>query len=210
MSKLELFSYFRSSCSFRVRIALNLKGLPYTYKAVHLRKGEQKSEAFSKVNPNQTVPVLVVDGEHISQSLAIIEYLEETHPTPPLYPRDPIKRARARALALIIGADIQPLQNLRVLNTVSTRQEEKNAHARAVITEGFGRLEKALQETAGKYSVGDEVTVADLFLVPQVSNAVRFEVDMSKYPLIQRINQECLKLEAFQKAAPEVQPDAEL
>lgn len=199
--------------------------------AVHLRKGEQKADEFTSLNPNQTVPVLIENGITLHQSMAIIEYLEETRPNHPLLPksgfivalhhnqhhfkllinfcRDAAKRAQVRAIALMIAADIQPLQNLRVLANVSPKPEEKSAYARNVINEGFQRLEKALGQCAGTYAVGDDVTMADLFVVPQVYNAIRFEVDMTKYPIISRVNQACLALDAFKKAMPEAQPDAE-
>jgi len=152
----------------------------------------------------------MVNGKDaIGQSMAIIEYLEETHPLPSIFPKDPLKRALSRMIAQMIGADIQPLQNLKVLKKVSDKTDEKTAYARQVITEGFHRVEAALARTAGKYSVGDDVSVADFYLVPQVYNASRYGVEMALFPTIVRITAACNELEPFKLAAPEAQPDAE-
>ncbi|XP_039739846.1 maleylacetoacetate isomerase isoform X3 [Pteropus medius] len=178
-----LYSYFRSSCSWRVRIALALKSIDY-----------------------ETIPVnLIKDG---GQQLAIIEYLEETRPTPRLLPRDPKKRASVRMISNLIAGGIQPLQNLSVLKEVG--QEKQLAWAQKTISSGFNALEQILQSTAGKYCVGDEVSMADLCLVPQVANAERFKVDLTLYPTISHINKSLLALEAFQVSHPSRQPDTPL
>lgn len=206
MSKPVLYSYFRSSCSWRVRIALALKGIEYEYKAVNLLKGEQKGEAYKQVNPQGGVPALVVNDHCLSQSISIIEYLDEVYPDPPLLPEnDPIKRADVRRLSLLIAADIQPIQNLKVLKFVGDERKMEFGHW--VIDTGFQALEKSLVETAGKYCYGDELTMVDICLVPQVFNANRFKVDMSQYPTISRIHDELVKLDAFKAAHFSQQPD---
>ncbi|KAG9481724.1 hypothetical protein GDO78_010778 [Eleutherodactylus coqui] len=201
-----LFSYFRSSCSWRVRIALALKGIQFDQCPINLIQdgGQQLTDEFKRVNPMQQVPALRIDGVTISQSLAIIEYLEETRPLPPLLPKDPIKRAQCRMLSDHITSGIQPLQNLFVLQKVG---DGKLEWAQYFIMKGFQALEMLLQETSGKYCVGDEVTMADLCLVPQVANADRYKVSMTPYPTISRINEALLQLEAFQVSHPSVQPD---
>ena len=206
MSQPILYSYFRSSCSWRVRSALALKGIEYEYRAVNLLKAEQKDDEYKDVNPQCLLPALVIDGHTFGQSVAIIEYLDEKYPNPPLLPRDdPIKRADVRRLALMIAADIQPVQNLRVLKYVG--DDKKMEFGKWVIHTGFVALEEALKKTAGKYCYGDEITIADICLVPQVFNANRFKVDMSEFPIISRIEEELSKHEAFQKAHPTQQPD---
>ncbi|KAM6201611.1 maleylacetoacetate isomerase [Rhynchocyon petersi] len=202
-----LYSYFRSSCSWRVRIALTLKGIDYETVPVNLVKdgGQQFSKEFQALNPMKQVPALKIDGITIGQSLAIIEYLEETRPTPRLLPQDPKKKASVRMISDIIAAGIQPLQNLSVLKQVG--QENQLAWAQNVISSGFSALEKILQSTAGKYCVGDEISMADLCLVPQVANAERYKVDLTPYPTINRINKTLLALEAFQATHPCRQPD---
>eukprot|EP00043_Microstomoeca_roanoka_P011127 m.105062 g.105062 ORF g.105062 m.105062 type:complete len:217 (+) comp15101_c1_seq1:33-683(+) len=201
-----LYSYFRSSCAWRVRIALNLKKIKYEYKAVNLLKSEQLSDDYLAVNPMGELPALVIDGHTLTQSLAIIEYLDETHPETPLLPRDdPFKRSEIRRLAHVIASGIQPLQNLRVLKKHGI--EHKNEWAQWVINKGFAALERELQKTAGKFSYGDSITLLDLCLVPQVYNAERFEVDMSQYPTIQRINAALSELAEFKAAHPSQQPD---
>lgn len=182
-----------------------MKGIEYEYKAVHLVKGEQLADDYKAMNPQALIPTLLIDGQKLTQSLSIIEYLEETRPNPSLLPKDPFKRSQARTLALIIGADIQPVQNLRVLKVVG--DERKMEWGKNVIQSGFEALEKALQASAGKYCVGDSVTLPDLFLVPQVYNANRFKVDMSRFPTISRINEELSKLDSFIKSHPSNQPD---
>ncbi|XP_063146231.1 maleylacetoacetate isomerase isoform X2 [Candoia aspera] len=202
-----LYTYFRSSCSWRVRIALALKGIAYEQVSINLVKdgGQQMTSDFQKVNPMQQVPVIKIDGITLSQSLAIIEYLEDTQPLPRLLPQDPKKRALVRMISNLIASGIQPLQNLEVLQQMG---EKKLGWAPHIISRGFKALEQILQETAGRYCVGDEVTMADLCLVPQVYNAERFKVDMTPYPIIRRINKALLELEAFQNSHPTRQPDA--
>nr|XP_055160074.1 maleylacetoacetate isomerase isoform X2 [Nyctereutes procyonoides] len=202
-----LYSYFRSSCSWRVRIALALKSIDYETIPTNLIKdgGQQFSKEFQALNPMKQVPVLKIDGITIGQSLAIIEYLEETRPTPRLLPQDPKKRAYVHMISNLIVSGIQPLQNLSVLKQL--RQENSLPWAQKAISSGFEALEQILQGTAGKYCVGDEVTMADLCLVPQVANAERFEVDLTPYPAISRINKTLLALEAFQVSHPCRQPD---
>ncbi|XP_073923564.1 maleylacetoacetate isomerase isoform X1 [Castor canadensis] len=202
-----LYSYFRSSCSWRVRIALALKGVDYEIIPINLTKdgGQQFSEEFQTLNPMKQVPALKIDGIIIGQSLAIIEYLEETRPTPRLLPQDPKKRASVRMISDLIAAGIQPLQNLSVLKQVG--EQNQLAWAQKAITSGFNALEQILQSTAGKYCVGDEVSMADLCLVPQVANAERFKVDLTPYATISHINKTLLALEAFQVSHPCRQPD---
>ncbi|KAM4852899.1 maleylacetoacetate isomerase isoform 2-T2 [Thomomys bottae] len=201
-----LYSYFRSSCSWRVRIALALKGINYETVPIDLIKdgGQQFSEEFQALNPMKQVPALKIDGIIIGQSLAIIDYLEETRPTPHLLPQDPKKRASARMISDLISSGIQPLQNLSVLKQMGDNAQH---WAQKVITSGFNALEEVLQSTAGKYCVGDEVSMADLCLVPQVANAERFKVDLTPYPTINHINKTLLALEAFQVSHPSRQPD---
>ncbi|XP_077179446.1 maleylacetoacetate isomerase isoform X2 [Paroedura picta] len=201
-----LYSYFRSSCSWRVRIALALKGIAYDQAPVNLVKdgGQQLSPEFRSVNPMQQIPALKIDGVALSQSLAIIEYLEETRPNPRILPQDPKKRAQVRMISDHIASGIQPLQNLNVLQQIGEKKQEWAQHC---ITRGFEALEQILQETSGCYCVGDEVSMADLCLVPQVYNAERFKVDLVPYPTIRRINQALLELEAFQTSHPSRQPD---
>ncbi|XP_037359684.1 maleylacetoacetate isomerase isoform X2 [Talpa occidentalis] len=202
-----LYSYFRSSCTWRVRIALALKNINYEIIPINLIKdgGQQFSPEYQALNPMKQVPALKIDGLTIGQSLAIIEYLEETRPTPRLLPQDPKKRAHVRMISDLISSGIQPLQNLSVLKQVG--EENQLAWAQKVISSGFNALEKILKGTAGKYCVGDEVTMADLCLVPQVANAERYKVDITPYPTISRINKSLLALEAFQVSHPLRQPD---
>ncbi|XP_026705767.1 maleylacetoacetate isomerase isoform X1 [Athene cunicularia] len=201
-----LYSYFRSSCSWRVRIALSLKGISYDLVPVNLLKdgGQQFSAEFKAVNPMQQVPALKIDGITLSQSLAIIHYLEDTHPNPRLLPQDLKKRAQVRMIADHIVSGIQPLQNLSILKQMG---EKKMEWAQNCIASGFQALEQLLHHTAGRYCVGDEVSMADLCLVPQVFNAERFKVDMGPYPTITRINKALLELEAFKVSHPSRQPD---
>lgn len=203
-----LYSYFRSSCSWRVRTALALKGIEYDTHAVHLLKdgGQQFSDEFKKLNPMGYVPALVIDGHTLADSLSIIEYLDETRPDPPLLPRDdPFKKALARQVSQTIASGIQPIQNLSVLKYLG--DERKTEWGHHWINKGFCNLEKILERTSGKYCVGDEITMADLCLVPQVYNANRFKVDMSQFPVISRINDDLSKLEAFKASHPSKQPD---
>jgi maleylpyruvate isomerase len=214
---MKLYSYFRSSASYRVRIALNLKGLPYEYVPVHLLRsgGEQLTAQYRKLNPDGLVPTLVDGDVTLQQSLAIIEYLEETRPEPPLLPRDPVDRAYVRAVAQQVACEIHPLDNLRVLrylvHELGLSDEAKNGWYRHWIEAGFETLEVRLstERRVGKLVFGDEPTVADLCLVPQVFSAQRFKVDTARYPTIQRIHDHACGLDAFARAAPGAQPDAE-
>ncbi|CAM2066974.1 maleylacetoacetate isomerase [Sulfidibacter corallicola] len=213
MAEFQLYSYYRSSCSYRVRIALQLKRLPFVYQAVHLVRegGEQRQPDYLKLNPMGQVPCLIHDGKALAQSMAIIEYLDRVAPTPRLFPEDPWQAAQVRELCEHVNTGIQPIQNLKVLQRIErdygASGANKVAWAKAWIEMGFEALEHALTTTAGLCSFGDEVTAADLFLVPQVYNADRFKVDMTAFPTIARINEHCLALEAFQKAEPANQPD---
>ena len=208
---MKLYTYFRSSAAYRVRIALNLKGLPYEAIPVHLVRREQKSPAFLAVNPHGRVPALDLDGEILVQSPAILEYLEEVYPEPPLLPRDPLRRARVRAAAALIACDIHPLNNLGPLSYLkrTLRQEQPAIDAWYAhwVTEGFGALEAMLEP--GPFAFGAEPTMADLYLVPQVANARRFDVAIESYPKIQAVDEACAAHDAFRAAAPAAQPDAE-
>ncbi|HEY0488235.1 MAG TPA: maleylacetoacetate isomerase [Telluria sp.] len=215
---MKLFTYFRSSAAYRVRIALNLKGLPYEAVPVHLLRsgGEQLQPAYRAVNPAALIPALEDDGGAVlTQSLAIIEYLDETHRDVPLMPADPLGRARVRALALTVACDIHPLGNLRVLkylvHELKTSDDAKLAWSRHWIREGFTALEAALagSPSTGRFCHGDTPTLADCCLVPQVFNALRFDVDMAQFPTIARIHAACSELDAFAAAHPSKQPDAE-
>ncbi|HEY6979361.1 maleylacetoacetate isomerase [Reyranella sp.] len=213
---MKLIGYFRSSAAFRVRIALNLKDITVEHAFRHLRRGEQSTPDYAALNPQKLVPALVLDsGEVLTQSLAILEYLEETHPEPPLLPKDPVGRARVRALALIPTADIHPIQNLRVMTYLRERcgQSEEAAFAwsRHWIETGFAAYEASVanDRRTGAFSHGDQPTMADLCLVPQIFNAGRFKVDMAKYPTLKRLFDTCMKHPAFDAAQPARQPDAE-
>jgi maleylacetoacetate isomerase len=213
---MKLYGYFRSSAAFRVRIALNLKGLAYEQASIHLRRNDQRAPDYLKLNPQGLVPALIDDGLVLSQSLAIVEYLEETHPEPPLLPRDPAGRARVRALAQAIACDIHPIDNLRVLRFLAKPMghDEKQIETwfNHWIKEGFEGIEPILAADgkAGTFCHGDRPGLADLCLVPQVFNAKRYpSFDLKPYPAIMRIFDACLKLPAFEKAIPENQPDAE-
>jgi maleylacetoacetate isomerase len=210
----KLYSYYRSSAAFRVRIALNLKGIAYDTIPVHLIKdgGHNKRPEFRAVNPQMRVPVLVTPaGDTLTQSLAIIEYLDETHPQPPLLPKDPVARAKVRALAELIACDIHPLNNtspLRYLkNSMSQEQSAIDAWYHHWVVSGFEALEAMID--SGPYLCGKEVTLADTCLVPQVYNARRLKVPLDKFPKIVAADAACLALSAFDKARPENQPDAE-
>jgi maleylacetoacetate isomerase len=210
-----LHSYWRSTCSWRVRIALATKGIKYDYKSIHLVKNEQMSDEFTVMNPSQELPVLQIDGHALSQSGAIIEYLEETRPEPALLPKSAADKAHVRRICDIIAAGIQSVQNLRILRYVikdlegEAKDAAKQGWANHWITHGFVALERVLATTSGKFCVGDEVTMADLFLVPQIFNANRYKVDMSKFPIITKIAAACNELPAFKAAIPEAQPDAQ-
>jgi maleylacetoacetate isomerase len=213
---IHLYGYWRSSATYRVRIALNLKQLDYQYTPVHLVKdgGEQHSEHYLRMNPAGLVPAFVDEDEDftLNQSISIIEYLDERYPDPiKLLPEHALDKARIRGIAQDIGCDIQPLANLRVLNQIAEfdqREDAKALWAKQWIERGFKGIEQRLQTRAGKYCFGFDVTLADIVLVPQVYNALRFGVDMNQYPLINNIYANCNELEAFIAAKPENQPDA--
>lgn len=211
---MKLYGFFRSSAAYRVRIALNLKKLPYQQSAVHLTRngGWQWSEEFRAINPQKRVPALALStGEILLQSLAIIEYLDEIEPEPPLLPADAVERARVRAVSQIIACDIHPLNNTSALNylkgPLKHDQTAVDEWYRHWVVQGFDAVEALVRP--GPYAFGTHVTMADLCLVPQVFNARRFKVDMVQYPKISAIDSACLKLPAFEKARPENQPDAE-
>jgi maleylacetoacetate isomerase len=212
---MKLYGYFRSSAAFRVRIALNLKRLKVEQASIHLRRNDQTAPDYLAVNPQGLVPALEDDGQIFIQSLAIIEYLDETHPEPPLLPGHPADRARVRALADIIACDIHPIDNLRVLRYLS----KPLGHDEATIglwfnhwiAKGFEGLERILagDGQTGIYCHGDLPTIADICLVPQVFNARRYNLDLAPYPTLMRVYDACMKLPAFEEARPEKQPDAE-
>ena len=209
-----LFDYWRSSAAYRVRIALNLKGLQAEHRFVHLRRGEQRAPAYRELNPQALVPTLVVGERRIAQSLAIIEYLEERHPLPPLLPAAAEDRAWVRSIALAIACDIHPLDNLRVLQylegTLGLDAATRDAWYAHWIREGFNAIEAQLaSHPAARYCLGGEPTLADVCLVPQVANARRVRLDMAPYPRIAAVNEACLAHPAFDAARPEKQPDAE-
>jgi maleylpyruvate isomerase len=216
LSGLVLHNYFRSSTSVRLRIALKLKGLDYDYVAHHLRKGENRSQAYLAINPQGLVPALELgDGAVLTQSLAIAEYLDEIHPTPPLLPRGPVDRARVRALAYAIACEIHPVNNLRVLNHLRTDFGADDAKIAAWyrhwVGETFMPLETMLagDVRTGRFCHGDQPGLADLCLFAQVINNRRFDFDMSPFPTISRIHQNCSAVPAFASAMPEAQIDAE-
>lgn len=211
---MKLYGYFRSSAAYRVRIALALKGLSYDTVSVHLAKGEQYGPEYAAINPQNLVPVLEDEEQRLYQSLAIMQYLDETWPEPPLLPKDRYSRNRVRSLALIIACEVHPLNNPRVLNYLTGKlginEEQKLEWYHHWVKTGFAALEKRLagEPHTGRFCHGDSPGFADCVLVPQVANAVRFKLDLAEFPSIRRINEECLTLEAFRKAAPENQPDA--
>jgi maleylpyruvate isomerase len=213
---LTLHSYFRSSASYRVRIALNLKGLPYTYAPVHLLTdgGQQHTEDYQRINPAKLVPTLVDEGHALGQSLAIMEYLDETHPEPALLPHDPLGRARVRALAQSVACEIHPLNNLRVLqyleNILKVDEGNKATWYRHWITLGFTAIETQLanDRATGRFCHGDTPGIADCCLIPQIANSRRFDTPLDAFPTIRRIEQACLALDTFALAAPAAQPDA--
>ena len=209
-----LYDYYRSSAAYRVRIALNLKGLEAERSFVHLRRGEQRAAGYLAVNPHGLIPTLVVGDRRYTQSLAIIEYLDETHPEPPLLPAKPDDRAFVRAIALAIACDIHPIDNTRVLayleKTLGIDQAGRDEWYRHWIREGFKGIETMLsQREASTFCFGKTPTLADICLVPQVANANRLKVDLSPYPRIRSIEAACQELAAFRKARPDQQPDAE-
>lgn len=214
---MKLYTFFRSSASYRVRIALNLKNLSYEQAPIHLRRGggEQFSAAYKALNPQALVPTLEDNGTILTQSLAIIEYLEEKYPKPALLPSDAADKALVRAMALNIACEVHPIQNLRVLNYVKSSygqtDEQVNRWAQHWIDLGLSALEQSIiaHGKGGKFCFGDAPTLADVCLVPQLGNARRYGCDLSKYPIILNIEKNCMALPAFANAAPEKQPDAE-
>ena len=210
---MELFNYYRSSASYRVRIALALKGLDYDYRAVQLVKNEQLSESYAAVSASRLVPLLRDGDAIVTQSLAIIEYLDETHAEPPLLPRDAIGRARVRALAFDIACEIHPLNNLRVLrylvHTLKVDEDDKLRWYRHWVETGLEVVERQLAAQPAAYCHGDAPTLADCVLVPQIFNARRFDCRLDHVPNVMRVFDACMQLDAFEKTRPEACPDAE-
>jgi maleylpyruvate isomerase len=208
----KLHGYFRSSASYRVRIALNLKGLTAEHLTHHLRKGEQRDPGYLALNPQGLVPTLQDANAILTQSLAIIEWLEEAYPEPPLLPQDALRRAKVRAFALAIACDIHPVQNLKVLarlRELGVAEEQVTAWAAWANREGLAACETLIAGEAGPFCFGGRPTIADLCLVPQLANARRFGVDLQAFPRLQRAEQAANAIKAFADAAPERQPDAE-
>jgi maleylpyruvate isomerase len=214
---MKLYTFFRSSASYRVRIALNLKGLTVEHVPIHLRRGggEQFGAAYKTINPQALVPALEDGGRILTQSLAIIEYLDERYPKPPLLPVDPADKALVRSMALIVGCEIHPVQNLRVLvflkRNFNLSEDELNGWAQHWIDLGLSALEQMIvaAPSRGNFCFGDSPTLADIFLVPQLANARRFGCDLSRTPTLIEIETNCLALPPFADAAPEKQPDSE-
>ena len=214
---MKLYTFFRSSASYRVRIALNFKAIGCEQAPIHLRRGggEQLMPAYTAINPQALVPALEDNGRVLTQSLAIIEYLDETHPNPPLLPKDPADRALVRSMALVIACEVHPIQNLRVLNyvkaTYNQTDEQVNKWAQHWIDLGLAALQEMIvaQPKRGKFCFGDVPTLADVCLIPQLGNARRYGCDLSKYPTILEIEKNCNAIPAFANAAPEKQPDAD-
>lgn len=212
---MKLYNYFRSSASFRVRIALELKGLSYEYLSVHLARGDHKLPEYAAVSPSGLVPLLVLDdGRKLSQSMAIIEYLDEMHPTPALLPRNPMTRAQVRALSQLIACEIHPLNNLRVLKYLTRElkvdEDGKNAWYRHWVRDGLEAFERELaQLPTSRFCVGDTPTLVDCCLVPQIFNGKRFQVDFSGLSRTMAAFEACMALPAFQKAQPSACPDFE-
>ncbi|GAB0119787.1 maleylacetoacetate isomerase [Acidisoma sp. 7E03] len=214
MTDRVLYGYFRSSAAYRVRIALNLKGLSVRMVPVHLRRGKQRDQAFQRINPYGLVPWFQdSNGITCGQSLAIVAYLDETYPQPPLLPTEPVGRAAAREIALAIACDIHPIGNLRVLDQLSETfgagVEQRAAWNRHWMAKGFAAIESGLAKTAGRFAIGDRPSLADLCIVPQLYNARRFGLDLSSYPRLVAVESAALALQAFADAAPERQLDFE-
>lgn len=212
---MKLHTYFRSSAAFRVRIALNLKGLAYEPQLVNLPKGEHRDARFAALNPQALLPFLEDESARLNQSLAIIEYLEETRPMPALLPKNALGRARVRSLSLLVACEIHPLNNLRTLQylrrQLGQNEEQIKTWYRHWIDDGLGKLEAELSgaKETGRFCHGDNPTMADCCLVPQVFNAKRYESDLSPYATVMRVFNECMKLDAFDRAQPSKQPDTE-
>ncbi len=209
---MKLHGYFRSSASYRVRIALNLKGLGAEHLPHHLRKGEQRNPSYLAINPQGLVPTLQHQDTVITQSLAIIEWLEETHPAPPLLPKDPLRRAHVRAFAQVLACDTHPVQNLKVLarlRELGLPEQQVTGWAAWANREGLSACETLIADEPGPFCFGDTPTIADLCLVPQLANARRFGVDVAAYPRLLKAELAAKGLKAFADAAPECQPDAE-
>lgn len=211
MASIILYNYFRSSTSYRVRLALHMKDLNFEYKPINLLKGEQHSAEYRKINSLGGVPTLIHEGKVIPESFAIIEYLDEVFPSPGLFPKDPYLKARIRQVCEVINSFMHPMGNLKTLQYMEKHhgysQEQKDQWVQHWATQGLETLEATLKEFAGTYSFGDQVTMTDLFLIPQLLTCLRFKIDISKYPTLVRINENCQKLEAFQKAHPFKQID---
>ena len=209
---MELYNYFRSSASYRVRIALALKGLDYDYKPVHLARNEHLAESYAAVSAARLVPLLRDGDASVTQSLAIIEYLEETHPQPPLLPADPVGRARVRALALDIACEIHPLNNLRVLRylvqSLKVSEDDKNRWYRHWVETGLEAVERQLAAQPARFCHGETPTLADCALVPQIFNAQRFDCRLDHVPQVMKVFEACMQLDAFDKTRPEHCPDA--
>lgn len=209
---MKIYDYFRSSAAFRLRIGLNLKGLNPERVFIHLRKGEQRGEPYRKVNPQGLVPAMIDGGHVLTQSLAILEYLDETHPEPAFLPQDAVGRAQVRAMALAIACDIHPLNNTRVLGYLRDRlkldQAAQDEWYRHWVSEGFAAIEQMLHHP-GAYCHGDRPGLADICLVPQVFNAKRVDTPLAPYPKLMRVFEALMKLPAFDRAQPSKQPDAE-
>lgn len=215
MSSMKLYGFFRSGSSHRLRIALNLKGLPYELVPVDLRTEQHLGADYKALNPQGLVPALEHEGRVLIQSPAIIEWLEERYPEPPLLPADADARAQVRALAAIVGCDIHPVNNRRILQTLRQQfgadDAAVDAWCASWIDAGFGAYETLLAQdkARGRYSFGDAPTLADAYLIPQVESARRFKVDLAPYPLIRAVDEACGRLDAFRRAAPAAQPDAD-
>lgn len=213
---MKLYGYWRSSAAYRVRIALHLKDVEFESISVHLVKngGEQHNKSYVELNPTHLVPTLVDGNVELRQSMAILDYINEKHKNAPLYPKDIIAKAHVQSIALDVACEIHPLNNLRVqqylVNQLSATDDEKLSWTHHWMKISFQAIEAKLIETAGLYSFGDQITMADICLVPQVYNAYRFSLDMSEFPTIVKVVDNCNKLSAFERARPECQPDAQL